>query len=187
MRCFLAVELPESVRERLRSLQDRLQSVIRGVRWGRPDQIHLTIKFLGDVPDARLSAVCRVAELVASACPQCDITVGGTGCFPPRGPVRIIWAGLVDPPQTLFDCQRRCERDFMPLGYPPEERRFHPHLTLGRVNASPFPGDVRGAVGREAGFSCETFTARELVVFESILSSAGPTYTAICRVPFVTT
>lgn len=184
MRCFLAIELPESVRERLQTLQNRLQGVIRGVRWARPDQIHLTLKFLGEVPDAQLPAVCRVAEAAAIECPMFDLEVVGTGCFPPRGPVRVVWAGVTEPPPPLLDLQRRCERGFTPIGYPPEGRDFHPHLTLGRVNTSSVSGDTRLAVERESGFSCGSFTAKELVLFQSVLSSSGPTYTVLCHAPF---
>lgn len=184
MRCFLAIELPDGIRESLASLQDRLRPVARGVRWSRPDQIHLTVKFLGEVPDVRLPAVCRAAEAVAAAGPQFHIRIGGTGCFPVRGPARIVWAGLVDPPKALFDCQRACEKAFASLGYPPEGRAFHPHLTLGRVNTS-FPCEgIRAAVAAESGCSIGSFTATELTVFQSVLSASGPAYTAMGRVPF---
>ncbi|MBP7933750.1 MAG: RNA 2',3'-cyclic phosphodiesterase [Phycisphaerae bacterium] len=184
MRCFLAIELPEAVHERLRSLQDRLRAAAPGVRWTRPDQIHLTVKFLGEVPDDQLPNVCRAAELVAAACLPFGIRIGGTGCFPPHGPVRIVWAGLVDPPAGLLDCQQACESAFASLGYPPEDRRFHPHLTLGRVKASAVADDLRAAVAGESRFSGGSFAATELVVFQSILSASGPAYAVMSRVAF---
>ena len=94
MRCFIAIELSAEVRARLEGIQKRWRDQWPEVRWTRPDQIHLTLKFLGEVADAQLSEVCRVAEEVAGGISRFDMAVSGLGVFPPGGPARIactIW------------------------------------------------------------------------------------------------
>jgi hypothetical protein len=136
MRCFLAIELPAAVRNRLAELQRRLSSLDRLVRWTQVDHIHLTVKFLGEVPDADVSKVCEAATRVAQDYPPFELQVRGTGCFPPRGPARIVWAGLANlPAQSVRAGLRRVgfrtrESPFPP---PPDHRpsprsaRLAPH------------------------------------------------------------
>lgn len=176
MRCFLAIELPAFVRDRLAALQRRLGSIDREVRWTRVDQIHLTLKFLGDVPDRQVPTVCQTASEVAGQYPPFDLEVQGTGCFPPRGPARIVWAGLAELPESLKESHRAIEKAYAELGFKPEDRPFHPHLTVGRVRDQRGSHLVRPAVDAEAAFRGGSFHVEGLVVFQSILDRAGPTY-----------
>ncbi len=179
MRCFLAIELPRETRDRLAALQKRLTALDREVRWTKVDQIHLTVKFLGEVPDADVARICNAAADVACGHPPVDIQVSGTGCFPPRGPARIVWAGLASLPQPLVDCQEACERAFAELGIPPETRPFRPHLTIGRVRDQRGSHKIRPVVEAESRFDGDRFTAGELIMFQSVLERSGPTYTIL--------
>ena len=183
MRCFVAIELPQEVRDGLAGLQERLSSVGRAVRWTRTDQIHLTLKFLGELPDDKVPALCEAAGGVARRFAPFEFEVGGTGCFPPGGAARIVWAGVLDPPQALIDCQEACEQAYGALGFKRENRRFHPHLTVGRVRDPRASREIRAAVESEGQFSAGGFVADELVLFQSILSPTGPTYVVISRAP----
>lgn len=184
MRCFLAIELPTDVRKQLSLLQEQLAELDHTVRWTRPELIHATVKFLGEVPDAQVPEVCRVAVEIAGplACPR--IVVRGTGCFPPSGPARIVWAGIEGPPPELVACHAACEKAFAELGYPPEERAFRPHLTLGRSRDPRGARQAREAVRKMSNFACEPFIAGQLVVFQSVLDKSGPTYTPLVAAPF---
>ncbi len=184
MRCFLAIELPRETRERLAALQKRLCALDREVRWTKVDQIHLTVKFLGEVPDAAVGQVCQSADAIARDHPAFDIQVSGTGCFPPRGPARIVWAGLASLPQPLIDCHKACERAFAEMGFPPENRPFHPHLTIGRVRDQRGSHKIRPALESELHFDGGRFTVKELTVFQSVLDRGGPTYTVLSRAAF---
>jgi len=179
----LVVELPASVRDQLARLQERFRGLGRAVRWTRVEQIHLTLKFLGDVPDCDVPAVCDAAAKVAARFEPFELTVARTGCFPPRGAARIVWAGIDGPPQPLIDCHRACEQAYADLGFKPEGRPFSPHLTIGRVRDAHTSHEIRAAVDAESAFSAGSFPVDELVMFESVLRPVGPIYTAISRVP----
>lgn len=181
MRCFLAIELPETVRSRLISLREALRELDRSIRWTKPEQIHLTLKFLGEVPDRQITDVCEAIVKAARLLPPVPIEVGGVGCFPMSGPVRIVWAGVRGPSPELLECHAACERFLAELGYPPEERAFKPHLTIGRAREQRGARGVRRIIDAAAGFDCPPFIAQELVVFQSVLSPKGPTYTPLAR------
>jgi len=184
MRCFLAIELPAEIRDQLARLQERLSSQTCGVRWTRTDHIHLTVKFLGEVPDRQIAEVCKLASGIAAGFEPFELEVAQAGCFPPRGPARIVWASMPDPPTELIDCQRTCEREYAKLGFKAENRSFHPHLTIGRVKDPRASQDIRLAVENERQFQAGQFLAEELVVFQSVLAKSGPTYTILSRAPF---
>ena len=183
MRCFLAIELPEETRDRLADLQDRLSHLGRSVRWTRPGHVHLTVKFFGDVPDQDVPAICDLAATITQPFEPFELSVRGTGCFPPHGPARIIWAGLAELPQPLLDCQQACEDQFAEMGYPPEGRLYHPHLTIGRVRDARRSRQTRQAIEAEANFDGGIFHVEELLLFQSVLECNGPTYTVIARAP----
>jgi len=184
MRCFLAIELPREVLQRLVALQEELQSVRREVRWTRPEHIHLTLKFFGEVADGDLPEVHNVARAIAARVEPIDLEVRGAGCFPPGGPVRIVWAGVVGPPPVLVECWQACEHGFAELGFKPEQRDYRPHLTIGRVRNARASQQIRSAVDQQDSFSGGQFVAEGLTLFQSVLSRSGPTYTALARMPF---
>jgi 2'-5' RNA ligase len=187
MRCFVAIELPDAVRGRLADLQARLHDLDRAVRWTRPEQIHITLKFLGDVPDANVPEVCASVARTAAKIPPIPLAVRSVGVFPPRGPARIVWAGIDGPPAGLVTCHRDCEQALADLGFAPEARPFKPHLTLGRARDPRGARDVPNALRPFADFTAGSFTALQLVVFQSVLGRAGPTYTALARANFAGT
>mgnify|MGYP001182129787 CR=1 FL=1 len=184
MRCFIAIELPEAIRSRLRGLQDHLNGLSPIVRWTRPEQIHLTIKFLGEVPDDRIAQVCSTTVEVAAAHAAFRLQVRGAGCFPPYGNPRVLWAGLHEPPDNLLRLHRDLDAALARLGYPPENRAFSPHLTIGRVREGRSAHGVRPAVQACAAFGTEPFAVTELIVFQSILRGGqSPVYVPLARAP----
>lgn len=181
MRCFVAIELCQDVRRKLADLQSWLGHWDRAVRWVRPESIHLTLKFLGEVPDGQIPAICQVVDEVAAVCDPFALTVQGTGCFPPRGPVRIAWVGVDEPTGRLATCQRLCEDAFAKLGFARETRPFAPHLTLARIKDPRKARDLRDRLGTYVDFNAGTVDAEELVLFESQLSPEGARYVAVHR------
>ena len=181
MRCFLAIELPEDVRVRLEQLQDRFRALGRAVRWTRPAHIHLTVKFLGDVADDRLGTVCEKTSSVAGRISSFSLTVAGTGCFPPKGPARVVWAGIAEPPEALIEGQARLERAFAALGFAPEHRPYRPHLTIGRVRDAGASRRIRPAVEAQGDFAGGSFVVNELVLFQSVLEPTGAIHSIVSR------
>ncbi len=182
MRCFVAIELPEAVRGALQDLQQRLASLDRAVRWTAPEHIHLTVKFLGEVRDAELARVCQAVSSAVARTRVMELQFQGTGCFPPRGSERIVWAGLPSPPEELLECQRAVEAAVAPLGFPPENRAYSPHLTIGRVRQADRRLNIRGVVREQDAFVAPAFVVRELVVFQSLLGPGGARYVPLARV-----
>jgi len=181
MRCFVAIELPKEVQERLGRLQKALAAAGGGVKWVEPGHIHLTLKFLGEVGDGQVSAVCEAVKQTAARHGPFELQVGQAGCFPQRGAARVLWVGLVEPPPTLIACQEDLELTLGELGFAMEARAFHPHLTLGRVKDPRVGHDMRRQIEPHARFDAGSFQADALVVFQSVLQRSGPIYTPLAH------
>jgi 2'-5' RNA ligase len=180
MRLFVAVELDEYVRSQLRDIQEGLRRSCDGVRWIPPVQLHVTLRFLGEVPDADVPALSdAVARGAADGAPF-SMALAGCGCFPPRGQVRIVWAGIHEPSGMLLKSAEAINREIDRLGYPRERRPFSPHITIGRVREDRSGGRIRAAA--------EAFSFREteqsvasVTLMQSVLSPKGPTYTPVSK------
>jgi len=181
VRLFAAIELEPAIRERLARAQRELGDFGRAIRWLTPDQMHLTIKFLGEVPDGDVSVVCDALSQIADETPAFDLEVVGLGCFPDRGVARVVWAGLREETGALSACRERCEAVYADLGFRPEHRAFAPHLTIGRVKDGRCSAEMRRAVERHSSFAGGAQAVDEIVLFESVLKREGAEYAPICR------
>ncbi len=137
VRCFVAIELNEEARSALAALQVRLQGADRmatqAVKWVAPQSIHLTLKFLGQVPGSKIQAIVEALGNACWGCEPFELSLAGAGCFPnPQSP-RVLWVGLEGDLERLASLQQAVEGALGKLGFPPEDRPFKPHLTLGRV------------------------------------------------------
>ena len=185
MRCFIAIEIDATLRRRVASLQRDLSSASLPVRWVRPDRMHLTLKFLGEVEDGRVTEVGRVMAEVARQCTPFDLAVRGAGCFPPSGRrVRVVWVGLENAAGQLQACHALLETALQPLGFAPEGRPFSPHLTLGRVKTPGRPGPLRERIASLTDFDGGVQTVDQMILFESRLQKFGPEYTVLVRERF---
>lgn len=134
-RLFVALPLPEPVRRALGELVASLSGLPARVGWVRPENAHLTLKFLGDVPAARVDAVRTALDAVGAATVPFELVLADLGAFPPRGQVRTVWVGARDGADAARALAERLEAGLEPLGFPREPRPFAPHLTLGRVRS----------------------------------------------------
>lgn len=149
IRTFIAVDLPESVKEALGQVSSQLQDKLLDtpIRWVNPEKIHLTLKFLGDVSQENISMVEKILQSEASKRQAMEIGIGGIGAFPKIRHPRVIWVG-VEAPSELFDLRRGIEDGVARLGYNYDKYDFTPHLTLGRISRKASARDVR-KVGKE--------------------------------------
>lgn len=180
MRLFIAVELAEAIRERLSAAQERLRRCPCGVKWVKPELMHLTLKFLGEVEEAAIAGIGAAIAAAAQGVSPFDLTVAGLGAFPERGAPRVLWAGIQDN-GSLALLNRRLEEGLAPLGFPPEGRPFSPHLTIGRVKEPRGAGALRGVLDRERAAEFGSCRVEEIILMLSVLSPAGPTYTPLRR------
>jgi RNA 2',3'-cyclic 3'-phosphodiesterase len=181
-RTFIAVELSEDVREQLLALQKSLDAAKADVKWVEPENLHVTLLFLGEVDDRELPAVCRAVQEAIAELPAFTLSVQGVGCFPnPRRP-RVVWAGIGQGLQETVAVHDAIEGPLLDLGcYRREERKYTPHITLGR-RRSEGPADTLGReLARHQGWSAGESSVEAIHVMASELSSHGPHYTTLSR------
>ena len=171
IRAFVAVEISEQARCQLKDLLRQLQTRAGRVRWVRPEQMHLTLVFLGEVSRNFVeSARQRLADAVAGS-PAFSAQLCGIGAFPGPARARVVWVGMREGEEELKRLQAEVVRQLVGVGFEPEKRPFSPHLTIGRLKV---PADVRAAC--ETQFESERFEIDRLVLFQSILKPTGPEY-----------
>ena len=175
IRIFIAIHLPNKIKNALgevaMSLNDR---VSRGaIRWVRPEQMHLTLRFLGDTDTGSLPAIQTAMDAVAAGNTPFEMRLGRVGCFPNTQRPRIIWVGLVGEEARLSALKKALDEALTPLGRPPENKPFRAHLTLGRVK------DERSVAGIDwtADVPPLALTVSTLHLIESELRPNGPVYT----------
>ena len=184
IRTFIAIKLDETINAALADLQGQLKAKVPqgSVRWVKPEGIHLTLKFLGDVPANRIEDVKRALIQACAGFPAFSFSVGGLGCFPnPRRP-RVVWVGVQEESGTLKRLQKAIEDGMEKLGFAPEGRRFHAHLTLGRTQRRASSGDVRrlGQLVSEAEIGpLGQMEARAVSLMKSDLKPTGAVYTQL--------
>jgi 2'-5' RNA ligase len=180
MRTFIAIELDVPLKDKLTALVRELAPLAPKIRWvHQPAGMHLTLKFLGETSDEKATAVSRTLETIAARSPRFIIRLRGLGTFPPgRSLPRVIWAGVLGgPPLTAL--QKDIEQAAAALGYEPEHREFHPHLTLGRVK---FPGRLEGLLQQMEKYREQDFgemTVVRLTFFRSVLLPGGAEYSIL--------
>ena len=179
----MALELDESIRNRLVAAQEALASAGARVRWVAPRNLHLTIKFLGDVEDRFLGEVCDIAARSAAQVEPFEFAVAGLSAVPPAGNLRMIWAGIDDSTGRLGRLNALLEAACESLGFKAERRGFRPHLTLGRVKGAQGVAALRAAAAERAGDDFGVQTVGELAVFSSVLDPKGPIYTRLSAAP----
>jgi len=180
MRLFLAIELPDDVRGHLVVARKRLEVGLPGISYTRAENLHLTLKFLGEVEAKKVEAIATSLAMIRSR--PVELHAVGIDCFPGRGPIRIVTAGLggtIPPLRALVEAiEQRCRF----LGFAEEQRAYRPHVTLGRARPvlsakfRPLAGDA--TVDLWPGPS---FVVKEFVLMESRLSPAGSVYLQTAR------
>jgi 2'-5' RNA ligase len=144
IRAFIAIDLPPEVLQCLDDVSQQLREKLIGapVRWVPVENIHLTLKFLGDVSESNIDMLTDFLQSIVSNGKQFEISVGGLGAYPKPHRPRVIWVGVEAPPDLMIT-QRSVESEISRLGYARERRPFNPHLTLGRVSRHSTNQDVR--------------------------------------------
>jgi len=183
IRAFIAIELPESVRADIGDLQKSLAASGLKLRWVKPQNIHLTLKFLGDAGRETIGDFCDSIAAAAANYEVFDIRPRGVGCFPGVKNPRVIWVGLSGDLDVLGRLQADVEADLIPLGFKPEKRPFRGHLTIGRIKGGLNPKKLADRLRTHTEFATDVFRVTHVVLFQSILQPAGPEYTPLCKIP----
>jgi len=181
LRAFVAVEMPGPVRKALEEVQSGLKQLKIRARWVRPENIHLTLKFLGNIPAGHVPSIGDVLRVVAQAHGRFSLAAAGVGVFPDSRRPKVIWVGLTGRPDALTPLQQDLDGRLAALGFPRAEKPFRGHLTIGRFNAEALPGPVADAVKRYAAATFGTAVVEEIVLLQSDLRPEGPLYTPLAR------
>ncbi len=169
LRLFVAVDLPDAVKDQLAALCAGVQ----GAKWVQRGQLHLTLRFIGEADDTKLQPIKTALAGITSA--PFSMALRGVGQFPPKRAARVLWVG-VDAPPALNQLQGQVEATLNRLDFAPEEHNFSAHITLARLKTASPPSAVQGYLARHAAFQSESFPITEFVLYSSILSPQGPTY-----------
>ncbi|MGA2066449.1 MAG: RNA 2',3'-cyclic phosphodiesterase [Thermoguttaceae bacterium] len=190
IRTFVAVETGEAVRRRAAELMDALRAGPLGtapadVKWVERQNLHITLKFLGDVAEPDLPGVCEAVRQAAAGLPPFDLEIRAAGAFPHPGRPRTLWLGAGDGGEAMAALAAAIEKALHKLGYPKEGRRFETHLTIGRVRGGSAPAlaELGRLLRQHAAFDAGRFHVAEVVTFASHLGPKGPTYDALSRAP----
>ena len=181
-RVFCAVELPEDVRARLQDHIARLRKEVpdAAASWSRVENIHLTLKFFGNVALDSIPKISLAATRTTEQFSKFQISVGNTGVFPRPSRAQVLWIGVNDPTGKLSNLQKRFEEECALAGFEKENRAYSPHLTIARIR-KPESSRQLADTHLNTNFPSITVTIKELILFRSELSSKGSNYTAISR------
>jgi 2'-5' RNA ligase len=185
IRTFIAVEVGNDVKARAADLIKRLKKAEADVKWVPPQNMHITLKFLGDVPNVEVPDVCRHVAEVAAKFEPFEIEFAAAGAFPDVSRPKTLWIGIA--PGEGFEQLEALssaieDRLHDQMGFPRERRRFHPHLTIGRVNSGGQSQERLGEIVQEhANFDASITEIDEVLIFASYLEKSGPTYNVMGR------
>lgn len=185
IRVFCAVELPEEIRAAVAAHASRLRREFPDARasWARPEGLHITLKFIGEVEAARIEALSGAAGAAVGGFSSFRLSIEESGTFPPRGAARVLWFGVKDESGRLAQLQRRLEHECEAAGFPAEMRAFKPHLTVARLR-TPQGTHALSEAHRHATFGPYHFQVSELLVIRSELGPGGSRYTPLSRHTF---
>ena len=176
MRTFIAVGISDEVREKIAQIQAELKKGEPDVKWVEPENLHITLKFLGEVSEDKLPGVIEKTRLAASGISPFRVHIIGLGSFPSLTSPRVVWVGVKEGKNELRNLSERVEGNLSDLGFAKEKREFSAHLTIGRVRSGRKKEKLVKKIEEFANYDVGEFSVDKVVIMESQLSSKGPTY-----------
>ena len=184
MRAFIALALPEEVREALGRLQQDLVASRADVKWVEPDHLHVTMKFLGEITEDQRHAVEAMLRRLAEREAPFLLGVQVLGAFPSATAPRVLWVGLADGRERVQRMAEVIEREGAALSFVREDRPFAAHVTLGRVRSSRHRQQLARALLNTTWQPPAPWRVASITLYQSVLGSVGPRYTVLADVPF---
>ena len=179
IRSFIAIELPDAVISWLDTVQQDLRAQRLRARWVRPQNIHLTLKFLGNINPGDIDKIGSAMTDAAGDGVPLKLTTGGLGFFPGLKRPRVIWIGFNGDIQRLHGLQRDLENRLAAIGYPKEKRSYKAHLTLGRIRETVNSAVIRQIVQEHADLGGPEFTSNRITLYKSDLKPSGAVYSPL--------
>jgi len=185
IRCFIAIHLPSEIQAQISDFIADLKKYSNDVRWVKAKNIHLTLKFLGEIDSKRVNSVKECLYPIGNEFPPFNLSISGSGCFPNKKRPRVFWLGMEQGKDNpLFGVNKWIENQLSKLGFEKEKRRFSPHLTLGRVRTKP-PVNFSGLFTflENNPFTPAKFLVRDIFFMQSSLKPTGAEYRVIEKYP----
>ncbi len=181
IRTFIAFELPEHVLSAIGKIQEDLKSYKFKIKWIRPESIHLTLKFLGNIDPATVEQIERVLGGTVKSYAPFSIQARGLGVFPGLKRPRVLWIGITGQIDRLIGLQQNLDKDLRAIGFPGDKRPFKGHLTLGRVKGGIDANRIHSVLTKYNEFEAEPFTVGPLILYKSDLHPTGAVYTKLLQ------
>jgi RNA 2',3'-cyclic 3'-phosphodiesterase len=182
MRLFVALQIPSAVKEEISALLEQLRAASPQTSWVRSENLHVTLKFIGEAPETKLGAICDALSTIRSGRPA-TLDFRGLGYFPGEKHPRVLWAGIAAS-ANLKTLASDIEHAMEGLGFPREERTFSPHLTLTRFQSPRIAEKLRAVVHENTSRDFGSLQAGEFHLVQSKLKSSGAEYTTLQSFPF---
>jgi len=188
LRLFLAIDIPFRVRETITAIQNRLKTLGFKISLVRPGNIHLTLKFLGDIPLGEVANIKKSVSEAVDSISVFEVALDGVGVFPNLKKPRVLWVGLKDPHKHLNVLQENIDAKMMKLGFPRERKHFAPHLTLARIKHAKGKikesfEDLKREVESVPLMDAEFFQVDSVRLIQSELTPKGSIYTVLEKFP----
>ncbi len=190
MRTFIAIELPKEIKDALARLQEKLKSTGADVKWVEPDNIHLTLKFLGEIDEQKLDKIALILENIAKDKSSFHICISSIGAFPRNSSPRVIWVGIDKGDKETKEIAKQLEEKIQKIGIPKEDRSFSSHITIGRtrsaLNLQKLVQELK-TLENDLGIKGMEFDATKITLFKSTLTPKGPIYEVLKEADLKTT
>ncbi|MFC1726821.1 RNA 2',3'-cyclic phosphodiesterase, partial [candidate division KSB1 bacterium] len=179
IRTFIAIKIPGSVKSDINNWQDKLRGIVSGIKWVKSDNIHITLKFLGNIEEKMVLQLKEAIERSVENVSPFEIEVKGEGCFPNVNRPRVVWVGVDKGKDIISETVLKIENECSKLGFDRENRPYRPHLTVGRVKKIIKSTEDLRRFFYDNPFRSEIFNANEIILMKSDLKPEGPVYTPI--------
>lgn len=179
LRAFIAVEINDAIRAELADIQSVLEEANGHVSWVRPQNIHCTLVFLGDILTDTVDPVAAVLKQVTAGCKPFEVEIAGLGYFGSARSPRIIWAGMAGRTDALIELQGKINAAVLQAGLKPDEKLFKPHLTIGRVRSNRNAAALVRTLVKNRDKSFGAFAVKVVVLMKSVLEPTGPIYSLL--------
>lgn len=179
LRAFIAITLPTTLQHAVAEVREVLQPLHFPWRWVTPAQIHLTLRFLGNVPAEQVTTIAQAMACAVQGHTAFTLRAQSLGCFPHPSRPRVLWVGLADPSQALARLNERLTASLIPVGFPPEDRPFHPHLTLARAQTGGRSPQLWPILQAYQNRCFGEFAVTQLHLFQSELRRGGALHTVL--------
>ncbi|PIQ88836.1 MAG: RNA 2',3'-cyclic phosphodiesterase [Candidatus Omnitrophica bacterium CG11_big_fil_rev_8_21_14_0_20_42_13] len=182
MRTFIAIELSKELQNKLNFLEDKLKHNSADVKWVKPENIHLTLKFLGNTGEEKLEPIKKILDNLAVRFKKFSLEISGLGAFPGLKSPRVIWIGsnvINDNQNIILNMVKILDEELEKLGFPKEKKRFHAHATIGRVRSSKNMQILKESLEKNIKFKAGILEANKISLIQSTLTPSGSIYTPI--------